>query len=195
MSETKMLREALHGVDPMFVDRWSPRALSEEPLADEELQALFEAARWAPSCMNEQPWCFVYARRPEDLERFRPVLVEGNRLWADRAPLLILLFSRKDFAATGKSNRHFGFDAGAAWMSLALQARKLGLYAHAMAGFSTEKAHEVAGVSEDWRAMAAIAVGRYGKVEDLPEDLREREHPSGRKGLAELAMEGRHVGP
>lgn len=191
MSDERKNRERRYGVDEQFVERWSPRAFADEAVTEEELRTLFEAARWAPSCYNDQPWCFVYARSDADLKRFREVLVDGNRRWADRAPVLVLLFSRKTFGHSGKSNRHFGFDAGAAWLSLALQARKLGLYAHAMAGFSTEKAHEVAGVPEGWRAMAAIAVGRRGDAAELPEDLRAREAPNDRKPLDEVAVEGR----
>ncbi len=178
-------------VNGMFLDRWSPRAFLADPLSQEQLKSLFEAARWAPSCYNEQPWLFLYAVTSEDRERFASVLVEKNQLWASKAPLLMFVLARRDFSKTGKPNRHAVFDAGSAWMSLALQARKLGLYAHAMAGFHQEKAYEVLGVpKEAYHVMAAIAVGRRGDPSQLPEDLAEREFPSPRRPLAEVAFEG-----
>ena len=178
-------------VDSMFLDRWSPRAFIDEPIPEHQVRSLFEAARWAPSCYNEQPWLFIYAARREDRERFVAALVEKNRLWASRAPMLMFVLARRTFAATGKPNRHGAFDAGAAWMSLALQARKLGLHAHAMAGFDQDKAHEILGVSrEEFEVMAAIAVGRRGDASHLPEDLAAREAPNTRKPLAEVALQG-----
>lgn len=178
-------------VDAMFLDRWSPRAFSPEPVGEQELAALFEAARWAPSCFNEQPWLFLFGRRMEDLERFRSLLVEGNRAWADSAPVLGIVFAKRRFDRNGQPNRHYAFDAGAAWMSLALQARKLGLYTHAMGGFDAEKSCEVLGVPKDrYEAMAAIAIGRRTDAGGLPENLAQKETPSDRKPLFEIAIEG-----
>jgi nitroreductase len=179
-------------VDSMFLDRWSPRAFIDEPIPEHQLRSLFEAGRWAPSCYNEQPWVFVYAVTRQDRQRFATALVEKNRLWASRAPLLMFVLARRTFAATGKPNRHAGFDAGAAWMSLALQARRLGLYAHAMAGFDQETAHEILGVPrEEFEVMAAIAVGRRGEGSHLPEELAAKEGPNLRKPLADVAREVR----
>jgi nitroreductase len=177
----------------MFLDRWSPRAFVDEPIAEHQVQSLFEAARWAPSCYNEQPWLFIYAVGREDRERFATALVVKNRLWATRAPLLIFVLARRNFAATGKPDRHAAFDAGAAWMSLALQARKLGLHAHAMAGFDQGKAYEILGVPrEEFEVMAAVAVGRRGDESQLPDDLAAKEAPNTRKPLAEVALQGRY---
>lgn len=179
-------------VDSMFYDRWSPRAFHNDPIPDQQLQSLFEAARWSPSCYNEQPWLFVYATGREDRERFISALMARNQLWVQHAPVLIFCFTRKVFKQTGKANRHAPFDAGAAWMALALQARKLGLYAHAMAGFSRRKAFEITGVlPEKYEAMAAIAVGRRGDVSILPEDLSAMESPNKRKPLKDVAYAGR----
>ena len=136
-------------VDSMFVDRWSPRGFSGEPLTEREIHTLFEAARWAPSCYNEQPWRFVYATEPQARARLTACLVAKNRAWAGGAPLLMFLLARRHFQKTGAENRHAPYDAGAAWMALALQARKLGLYAHAMAGFNPDKAYEALGVSRE----------------------------------------------
>jgi nitroreductase len=177
-------------IDSMFTDRWSPRALSPEPLSERELRTLFEAARWAPSCFNEQPWLFVYATAPEQRRRLLACLAHKNQSWAGQAPLVMFILARRTFQKSGKENRHAPYDAGAAWMALALQARKLGLYAHAMAGFNIEKAHEALGASkEEYHVMAAIAVGRKTDDAGLPEDLRAMESPNSRKPHAEVATD------
>ncbi|MGA7613881.1 MAG: nitroreductase family protein, partial [Thermoanaerobaculia bacterium] len=119
------LRKSDLPVHPMFVDRWSRRAFSPEPIDRATLSTLFEAARWSPSSMNEQPWFFLFATAEEDLERFRSVLVPGNRTWADHAPVLVIAYARKNFS-NDRPNRWAGFDTGAAWMSLALQAHHSG---------------------------------------------------------------------
>jgi nitroreductase len=175
-------------IDSMFTDRWSPRAFASDPLLDRDIQTLFEAARWAPSCFNEQPWLFVYATEPEERRKLLSCLVAKNQLWASRAPLLMFVLARRNFQKTGKENRHAAYDAGAAWMALALQARKLGLYAHAMAGFNLEKAYDVLGATrEEHLVMAAVAVGRKTEDSWLPDDLRAMESPNSRKPHAEVA--------
>ena len=178
-------------VDAMFTDRWSPRAFINEPLTACQVATLFEAVRWAPSCFNEQPWFFRYAISKEDRSRFAAALVDKNREWAQHALMLLFVLTRKNFLRTGKPNRHAIFDAGAAWMSLALQARRLGLYAHGMAGFSVEKAAEILNVSlDEYEIMAAVAVGRRGEPTTLPDDLALVEKPNGRKSPNEVAGEG-----
>jgi nitroreductase len=187
-------RNAEAKVDDQFLDRWSPRAYSSKPVPEELLQSLFEAARWAPSCYNDQPWLFLYAREEKELEYYRPLLADGNRVWTDTVPVLMFLLSRKQFAHNNKPNNWAVFDAGAAWMSLALQARKLGLYAHGMAGFHKDKVYEVLQVPEQaYEVVCAIAVGYYGDPSQLPEDVREREKPSGRKPLSEVSKEGKFI--
>jgi nitroreductase len=179
-------------VDSQFIDRWSPRAFADTPLAREQVASLFEAARWAPSCNNDQPWLFLYAETALDRARFAEALAPANQTWAANAPLLLFVLCRRHFRHDGKENRHAPFDAGAAWMSLALQARKLGLHAHAMAGFSRPKAYALLGVpQEDYDIMAAVAVGRRGDPALLPEEVAERELPNARKPLAEVARAGR----
>ena len=176
-------------VDPMFPDRWSPRSFLPDTIPDNQVKSLFEAARWTPSCNNEQPWLFIYATSKKDREKFILALVEQNRIWASKAPLLAFVISRKYFSKTGKPNRHAKFDTGAAWMSLALQARKTGLYAHAMAGFNREKAYEILDVPEDtYDILAAIAIGRKGPCSSLPENLAVRESPNNRNPLSEVAF-------
>ena len=177
-------------VESMFLDRWSPRAFLDEPIPDYQIKTLFEAARWAPSCFNEQPWLFLYATEIKKRKIFTSLLVEKNQRWAASAPLLMFVVARRKFMKGGADNRHAKFDSGAAWMSLALQARKLGLYAHAMAGFHLEKSYQVLGVpEEDYVVIAAVAVGRLGDSSRLPDDLREMELPKGRKPIAEVAFE------
>jgi nitroreductase len=175
-------------VDEMFIDRWSPRSFVDEPIRDEHAHSLFEAARWAPSCYNDQPWLFVYATSEEGRARFLSTLSEGNQRWARNAPLLAYVTARRRFRHNQKENRHAAFDAGAAWVSVAFQARKLGLYAHGMAGFRKEEAYELLGLDEEeYDILAAIAVGRRGRVDALPENLQKGEKPSNRKPHSEVA--------
>ena len=181
-------------VNPMFLDRWSPRAFDPAPIPGEDIATLFEAARWAPSCNNEQPWLFVYGTSEEERECFLEVLTLKNQRWARSAPVLAILFARRTFAGSGKPNRWADHDCGAAWASLAFQARMLGLYAHGMAGFSQARAYELMGVpEEEYEAMCAIAIGAYGDRDALPEEEREREQPNDRKPLAEVAVKGKYV--
>ena len=184
-------RNAAADIDSMFLDRWSPRAFQPTPLTQTQIDSLFEAARWAPSCFNAQPWLFIYAASAADRERFMPALVEGNQVWVKNASLIIYLLCRRNFSHNDKENRHAPFDAGAAWMSLALQARKLGLHAHAMAGFSREKAYEILNAPvEEYDIMAAIAVGYRAEPDILPEPVAAGEKPSDRKAPEEVAREG-----
>lgn len=185
-------RQAEYDIDTQFLDRWSPRAFDESALTEEEIGSLFEAARFAPSCFNEQPWIFVFTRDAETKSRFISTLTPKNALWAQKAPLLIFILAQKTFSRNGKENRFAAFDAGAAWMSLALQARKLGLYAHAMAGYDSAKAYEATGANPEKHLMlAAIAVGRHGDVELLPDDLKAVESPNQRKPQTDFVFEGR----
>ena len=179
------------GIDQQFLDRWSPRAFSTDPVPETMIQSLFEAARWAPSCSNEQPWLFLYARTEEDLKLFRSLLVDGSRVWADRAPLLIFVLARWHFDHNNTPNDWAEFDTGAAWFSLALQARKLGLFTHAMAGFHHDKAYEILKVPRDrFKVVCAIAAGFYGDPKQLTKELARREHPNQRKSPADVAREG-----
>lgn len=191
-------RQADADLDPRFLDRWSPRALRPDPLTPAQLASLLEAMRWSPSCFNEQPWRIVHAESsaPDDHARLCGLLVAANQSWACRAPLLLALFARRNFTHNGKPNRTAAFDVGAAWMSLALQARELGLYAHAMAGFDTERAYSELGVDpEQYEALAMVAVGAIGDPAELPEHYRARETPSGRHPQSHFAFPGRFPTP
>lgn len=177
-------------VDTMFIDRWSPRSFSPEPVDHEELMALFEAARWAPSAMNEQPWRFIYATKETDRQKFVSALVGFNQVWACAAPVVLFLLATKTFAADKSPNKWAAFDCGAAWVSLAFQAGKLGLHAHAMGGFDSAKAYEVTGVSPDeYDIVAAIVVGKRADPSLLPNALQSREMPNMRKSVQEIAWE------
>jgi nitroreductase len=173
----------------MFPDRWSPRAFDPSPISAWQVEALFEAARWAPSCMNEQPWRFRYAVTPEARARVVDTLTPRNQEWARLAPLLAFATCRTTFSKNDRPNRHAGFDTGAAWMALALQARRLGLHAHAMAGFDLEKARALLGLPDSgWDVLCCIAVGRRGDAEALPEHHRNGEHPNDRQDPVEVAL-------
>lgn len=184
-------RKAGYKINSLLLERWSPRAMSGESLNDEELMALFEAARWAPSSYNNQPWRFIYAKRnTEYWEKFLTLMVEFNQSWAKNAAVLVVIISKKTFDFNGKPSITHKFDSGAAWENLALEAETRGLVAHGMEGFDYKKAREVLAIPGDYDVEAMVAIGKKGKKEDLPPDLQERETPSDRKPLAELIMEG-----
>ena len=188
MANIRNERAPEHAVDAIFTDRWSPRSFIPEPLAQWQIESLFEAARWSPSCFNEQPWEFVYAVSDDERRRMVETLVEKNQRWAQKAPLLIYLIAKRCFGQGPRVNRHAPFDAGAAWMALALQARRLGLYAHAMAGFSIEKAYDLLKVDrEKYDVMCAIAVGRHGGLESLADEFKSKEAPNSRKLYSDVA--------
>lgn len=178
-------------IDPQFTDRWSPRAFSTEPITEEILKTLLEAARWAPSCYNEQPWRFIYALQDSDLAIFRRLIVDSNRSWADRVPSLVVAMARRHFSRNGKKNRYAEFDTGAAWMAIALQARTMGLYAHAMGGIHRERAYELLHIPrEEYSIICGIAIGYYGDPALLTPEQRSNEHPTPRMPITEFATEG-----
>lgn len=184
-------REAEHEIDDLFLRRWSPRAMSGEPLSDDEIGSLFEAARWAPSSYNGQPWRFLYARRDTpQWRRFFDLLVEFNQNWAANAAVLIVVVSRKTFEHNDKPARTHSFDTGAAWMALALQGTISGLVVHGMQGFDYDEARRVLNVPDDYDVEAMVAIGHPGDIEELPDDLKDQEEPNGRKPLSEIAIPG-----
>jgi nitroreductase len=188
LAEREPTTDAVH---PWFLARWSPRAFADEPVDDEDLRAVFEAARWAPSSYNEQPWRFAVARTEADRERFLDAVLEGNRAWAARAPVLAFVLAETTFEHDGEPNAHAEFDAGAAWMSLALQAHERGLATHAMGGIDPERAAEVVDASDDHEVVCAVAIGHRAPAETLPDELAERElPPSDRKPLDDVVHEG-----
>ena len=184
-------RKADFPIEPIFVRRWSPRAMSGEPITDQEMMALFEAARWAPSTYNEQEWRFLYAKRATpQWQTFFDLLVEFNQSWCQRAALLVVILAHKVFQQNGKENRVHLFDCGSAFENLALQGTAMQLVIHGMQGFDYEKARTALRVHDDYAVAAMFAVGRPGDPDDLPKPVQEREKPSGRKPARELICEG-----
>ncbi len=196
--EPAFTRSSTYPISPIFMERWSRRALSGESISEKELMTLFEAARWAPSCFNNQHWRFIYALKNSSAwPEFFGLLGEFNQKWTEKAGALIVILSKKSFDHNQKPSATHSFDAGAAWMSLALQGSIMGLVLHGMAGFDFSKARLVVDAPEDYAVEAMVAVGRPGKREDLPQEMQEKESPSQRKALVEIAFAGKlkHVVP
>ena len=183
-------------VEAHFTQRWSPRAFTGRPISTQEMMSLFEAARWAPSASNTQPWRFVYDLAGS--EGFRTIfqtLVPFNQGWAHRASALIAVLSATMSTAPGatesKPSPQHAFDTGAAWMSLALQAHLMGWCAHAMGGFDKEALRQALGVPDTFALHCVVAVGEPGDKDLLDESLQARETPNSRQPLSALVCEGR----
>ena len=189
-------RTARYPIDQIFLERWSPRAFAPSEVSDAELFTLFEAARWAPSSFNHQPWRFVYARRNDPLfEGFVGLLRPFNAGWAKQAAVLVFILSdtmiQLPSSPEPRPSHSNSFDAGAAWAFMALQATHLGLSTHGMSGVDFDRAMVELGVPADFRVEAAVAIGRRGDKASLPEPLQAREQPSGRKELEAFVHRGR----
>ncbi len=188
-------RIADYPIDPQFTERWSPRAFNGESIPEETLLSFFEAARWAPSAYNSQPWRFLYARRDTpNWERYLSLLVEFNRNWAQHASALVIVVSKTTFTAPGASEESpalwHTFDTGSAWGYLALQASISGWHTHGMAGFDQDLARKELNIPEGYAVHAAVAIGKLGDKSILPEFLQGREVPSPRQTVAQIAAEG-----
>ena len=185
-------RKPEYPINEIFLNRWSPRAMSGEEIGENELMSLFEAAKWAPSSFNNQSWRFLYANRNgPDWGLFFDLLSEQNKTWAKNAAALIVIISKQTFDHNGKPSRTHTFDTGAAWENLALQGSINGFVVHGMQGFDYDKAKELLKIPDDFSVEAMAAVGRPGKKEGLPQALQEREFPSDRKKLSEIVFEGK----
>jgi nitroreductase len=187
-------------VDDLIRERWSPRAFDPKPVEPDVLASLFEAARWAPSSSNEQPWAYLVATKDdaENFEKTLSVLVEFNAIWAKEAAVLAIVVASLNFHHNGSPNRNAFYDTGAASALLSIEATARDLAVHQMAGFDRETAKQVFDIPPDWEPIAAIAIGYPGEPESLPEKLREREiAPRTRKPLSEFVMSGRwgHTSP
>lgn len=191
VSETEGSRESTYPINPLILNRWSPRAMTGEDLDNEEIMSLFEAARWAPSSYNNQPWRFIYAKRnTEHWERMFSLLADGNKSWAKNSALLVVVISRKNFEYNEKPARTHQFDTGSAWENLALEAFSRGIVAHGMQGFDYDKARSDLEIPIDFEVMAMIAMGKKGPRENLPPELKEKEQLTDRKPLKDIVMEG-----
>ena len=188
-------RQADHSVSLLFLSRWSPRAFTGEAISVETLMTIFEAARWAPSAYNSQPWRFVYARRDTPaFEALLGALIPYNQAWANKASALVVVLSKASFTPPGKTEPTISgsasFDTGAAWASLAFQAYKLGWFSHGMTGFDAQEARRVVKAPEDYRIEAFVAIGKRGDPSSLPERLQGSEKPNARRPLGETVFEG-----
>jgi nitroreductase len=185
------VRTSAYPIDTVFLDRWSPRAMSGDALSETELMTLFEAAHWAPSSGNSQPWRFLYARRDtEHWPLFFDLLNDGNKTWCHRAAALVVFISRTTNEKSGRALVTHSYDTGAAWMSLALQGWMKGLVVHGMAGFDYARAKDALHVPDDFTVEAMAAVGRLGPKEDLPPQHLSREFPGQRRPVADLVFAG-----
>ena len=184
-------RQAAYPIQPQFLDRWSSRAMSGEALTEAELMPLLEAARWAPSSGNFQPWRFLYARRDTDFwPTFLELLNPRNQTWAQHAGALVLLISRTHLDGDGKPSRTHSYDTGAAWMSLALQGISAGLVVHGIEGFDYERTRRVLRVPAEYAVEAMAVIGKPGDKSKLDESLQKRDVPNSRRPLAQSACEG-----
>jgi nitroreductase len=185
------VRKADHAIEKLFLDRWSPRAMSGEEISEGDLKVLLEAARWAPSSYNNQPWRILYARRgTPQWQTFFDLMVPQNQEWTKNAAALLVFVSKSTFDFNGKPYPTHSFDTGAAWENLALQGWLKGYVVHGMQGFDYDKAKTALKVPDEYRVEAMIAVGKPAGKEVLSEQQQKREAPSERKKLSEIACEG-----
>ncbi|MEQ8706773.1 MAG: nitroreductase family protein [Phaeodactylibacter sp.] len=181
--KTAQTESAVH---PLIKKRWSPRAFAERPINDQDLAALFEAASWAASSYNEQPWQYLYAHRADEagFNRLLSCILEGNRAWAQGASVLVLSLAQANLARTGKPNRHYFHDTGAANTNFLLQAADMDIYGHMMGGFDFQKTVAEFDLEEGLEPVCFMALGYLGDPEQLEEPLRSREQaPRSRKSV------------
>jgi nitroreductase len=189
----KAARSPDHEIAPFFFNRWSSRAFSNAEISDDILFQLFEAARWAPSGSNRQPWRFIYTKRNSPRwPVFVDLLNERNRIWASKAAAIVFVTSHSTAERDGKlvpSQTH-AFDAGAAWLSLALQANLLGWNTRAMGGIDRARSRTALDVPDDFAVNVAIAIGKPGAKDDLHEEFHGGETPNSRRPLRDIIAEG-----
>lgn len=177
-------------IDRIFIERWSPRAMSGQAIEESQLWSLFEAARWAPSSYNEQPWRFLYAHRnTTEWNMFFELLVPFNQTWCKNAAVLMVVISDTR-SSQGGSNGCASFDTGAAWQNLALQGSMMGLVVHGMSGFDYEKARTILNIPDYCTIEAMCAIGMPGDVNQLPDYMQKMEKPSGRRLIKEMVCKG-----
>ena len=187
------LADTDYPIHELLQKRWSPRAFSEKLIDTELLNQLFEAARWAPSSYNEQPWRFIVARKDneEAYEQLASVMNDFNQSWAMDAPVLVLALTKTTFDLNGRDNPHAGHDLGQAIAHLTFEATKNDLYVHQMAGILPEKARELYNISDDYNPMTMFAIGYKGQPESLNDKMKKQEtSPRIRKDLDEIVFDG-----
>ncbi len=159
-------------INSLITYRWSPRAFIDKPIEKDRIQSILEAARWAPSAFNEQPWRFIVGiKGDETYERVLETLVEWNQKWAGKASMLVVNIAKKTFSKNGKQNVTFKYDLGQAVAFMCLEAMNQGVYSHQMSGFSPEKADELFHIPDDYQAVSVTAFGYYGDPDQLPEEM------------------------
>jgi len=184
-------RTSRYPILPVILNRWSPRAMSGESITQEQLFTLFEAARWAPSSFNNQPWSFIYATRDSHHWKiFVDLVNNSNKLWVPQAAVLIVVLSRTLFFYNDQPSRTHSFDTGAAVENLALQGASMGLVVHGMEGFDYDRTRIVLNIPQEYAIEALFAIGKPGNPQELPEPLQARERPSERKSIPEFVYEG-----
>ena len=191
LNKTAVTQYPIH---PLLAERWSPRAFSDRPIPADVQGSLLEAARWAPSSSNEQPWRFILVQRKDEVAHSRIVetLSSNNRIWASRAPLLIVGVASMLRSSSGRPNGHAWYDLGQSVAHLSIQATAAGLYLHQMGGFDKEQARVALEIPENYEPAGVIAVGYLGDVSELPEDLQARErNPRSRRPLPESVFNGK----
>lgn len=189
---SEKLAETQYPVHELIRSRWSPRAFSDRPVEPEKLLSLLEAARWAPSSYNYQPWSFIIATKdnPEEYNRLLSTLIEFNQGWAKAAPVLLIAVARLR-TDEGKVNRHAFHDVGLALENLVLQATAVGLSVHQIGGFDVEKARNEYRIPEEYEPATAVTIGYAGDPQSLSDGLRQRElAPRNRKPLKEFVFTG-----
>ena len=185
-------RKMEHDIDSIYLQRWSPRAFSTKPVEREKLNAILEAARWAPSAANLQPWRFVIVEKNEDKERFLSFVNENNVAWCQHAPILAAIISKTIRNEEGAPNTTHAFDTGTAWGYLTLEAARQGLITHGMGGFDRKKAKEILQIPDEYDVQAITAIGYHDpNAELLPEKFKEREVPSNRIMIEDFVFEGK----
>lgn len=189
-SEVQATRVSEYPVSPLFLNRWSTRAFSTREVSDQDLYTVLDAAHWAPSSYNDQPWRFIVAKTKEQRSVFHQFINEFNLTWVSTAPVLIVVASDK-LRDNGDPNDAHAFDAGAAWASMAIQATMLGMVTHAMGGIDRNKARQMLNIPDNFEIHAVIALGYHGDKSLLPEGIQQREVPNSRRPLNELVFEGK----
>ncbi len=190
---TDQLSATQYPIEDVLQHRWSPLAFSNKAVEPEKLRSVLEAARWAASSYNAQPWSYIVATQdnPDEFSRLLACLAEGNQVWAKNAPVLMLSVTKLTFEHNGVENRHAFHDVGAASANLAIEATAQGLVTHQMAGFDVPKAKETYGIPDGYDPVAAIALGYLGDPQILSESLQQRQSsPRTRKSLDQFVFAG-----
>lgn len=184
-------RKPEYPITPLIINRWSPRAMSGESISEEDLMSLFEAARWAPSSFNNQPWRFIYGKRNTPyFQKLFDLLTDSNQRWCKKAAVLVVILSSKYFEHNGKPSITHSLDTGAAWENIALEGSARDLVVHGIQGFDYERAKNELNVPDEFEVKAMFAIGKKTSKESLPPELQEKESPSTRKPLSEIISEG-----